>query len=84
MTTKCSLKFCEVHKKTLVLESFRNLKKKRLKHRYFPVNFFEIFKSSYFVEHVPQAALGLHFLSHVHQVLNQTNDVFLSEMFPET
>ena len=61
----CSKKFCNIHRKTPMLESLFNkvaglqgcsFIKKRLQHRCFFCEYYKLFKNSYFEEHLKTAA----------------------------
>ena len=45
---RCPKKFCIIHRKTAVLESFFNFIKKRLQHRVYTCEYFDVFKNSRF------------------------------------
>ena len=59
--TRCSWRFCNIHRKTPVLESLFNKAvglqscdfiKKRLRHRCFPVNIAKFLRTAFFIEHL--------------------------------
>ena len=55
------LKISQISQETLVLERLfnkvrKNLAKKRLQHRYFPVKFAKFLRTSFFEEHLPRTA----------------------------
>ena len=65
---RCSKRFCNIHRKTPVLELFFNIVagledwnciKKRLQHRCFFCEYCKIFKNTYFEEHLRTAAFVL-------------------------